>query len=197
MYLRRWRQPRGGKGDSRPISANVQQVLQNLHDRHPQHFPIINSNPPNDSSWDSDDSTTTTTSSWDSDDSTTTTTTSNDDQDNFNLRDLMDPDAIYGAIKNLPTNDPSRKSYEALLEHECWPKHVDPRFQPFDNIACFMCWLGIGDDSLKMSRNLLTWVLNLLLTLQDHGYISQSLWIPTDATTITQYDRYFPDPPVC
>ena len=60
-----------------------------------------------------------------------------------------------------------------------------------------MLWLGISDPNLGMTRTMLEWIINLLLTLQDHQYIKNSLWIPSDPTTITKYDRFFPDPPVC
>ena len=111
----------------------------------------------------------------------------------------MDWDAIFNEINKLEPNDPTRRSYEPVLLHDIWPdpKDYDVRWQPFRNIIEFMLWLGINDPQIGMTRKMLEWIINLLLTLQDHCVISDKIFIPTSATTIPKWNRYFPQPPVC
>lgn len=205
-----WTQPRGGRGDPRSqISDRVKHVMSKIREDHPDH--AVDGDSYSDDNVDSDsyacgvdmvsgstgDITHIDNSGDNVDSDNSDDNVDSDNSDDFNLRDVMDPIAIRNAVSDLPPNDISRQSYEALLNHDCWPKDCDPRWQPFDNIIPFICWLGRGDQKLRFTRNHLQWILNLLLTLQDHQIISSNVWIPSSAVTIEEYDRYFPEPPVC
>ena len=144
-----WTQPRGGRGDARPkISPIVDNVVSGIRHKYPEHAFVPGGNETDNSDHDDEDSQTysfgdVSGSSIDSDDDI-------NDDDFFNLRDIINADEIRDAISDLPPQDPSRKSYEALLGHECWPKQCDPRWQPFPNILFFMLWLGWGNTFLFM-----------------------------------------------
>ena len=90
-----------------------------------------------------------------------------------------------------------RKSYEALFNHNEWPQKVDPNWRPFKNLVCFFLYLGLNDPELGMTRRMLRWIINLLLTMKLHRIINDKYWIPSDDSTVAKWDRYFVKPPVC
>lgn len=104
---------------------------------------------------------------------------------------------VYHDLRQYQGNDICKKSYESLLLHDNWPEDVEPNWQPFANVLCFMLWLGYNDSNLNMTRIMLQWIINLLLTLQFYNVIKHDIWIPTDASTIGKWNRWFPDPPIC
>ena len=107
-------------------------------------------------------------------------------------------DLLRQLCDNLPNNNPIKQSYQTLLNHDQWPKkYVNHDFAPFRNLICFMLYIGWEDKSLGMTKKMLNWILNLLLTLQVDNIIQANYFIPKDASTILKYKRWFPDPPVC
>lgn len=107
-------------------------------------------------------------------------------------------DKLHQLCDQLPSNDPIKKSYQQLLNHEEWPKNfINPHWEPFRNLVCFLLYIGWEDKSLGMSVKMLDWIINLLLTLQQENIIDDEYFIPRDHSTILKYKRWFPDPPVC
>ena len=136
----------------------------------------------------------------DNDNSSNSTSDSHSEHNNDNDNEMPDVDVITEAISQLDVNNPIRRSYESLFKHFIWPKpkDYDEDWKPFRNCLCYMLWLGLNDPNLSMTRNTLQWILNLLMTLKSEGvFKDDNYWIPTDASTITKYKRYFPNPPLC
>ena len=106
------------------------------------------------------------------------------------------PDEMHQFMSVLDSSDINYKSYAALQNHEEWNnKYANLHWRPFRNCACFILWLGWNDAALSLSRIQLQWILFLLLTLRDQGIIPRDYWIPTDASTIGKWRRWFPKPP--
>ena len=176
-----WRQPQG-RGDPRR-SITIGNVTSNN----------CNSSSTNNSN--------TNTTNSNSNENNTNTNNSNSSSTNNTNSNEWHWQAILEAIAAMDANDPSRRSYESLLLHNVWPNtkssHYNELWKPFRNLICFMLWLGLNDPQLGMTRQMLTWIINLLVTLQDHGLLDANVWIPTNSSTITKYTRYFPEPPIC
>ena len=105
---------------------------------------------------------------------------------------------LHSLCDQLPNNNPIKESYSQLLNHDIWPSnYVNEQFAPFRNVACFMLYLGWSDKYLGMTTKMLDWIINLLLTLQQHDIIDSEVFLPRDRSTILKYKRWFPQPPVC
>ena len=107
------------------------------------------------------------------------------------------PADLHSFMSVLNPSDPNYASYAALQQHEQWNnKYENLHWRPFRNALCFMLWLGWNDPALSLSRNQLQWILFVLLTLRKQGIIADNYWIPTNASTISKWSRWFPTPPL-
>jgi hypothetical protein len=105
---------------------------------------------------------------------------------------------IRNNINNLPDASPSKTSWQALIDHEKFnKKNANIHWKPFRNILCFFLWIGRHDPSIRWTRKQLQWILDVLRSVKDAGFITNDLWIPTDASTIEKWDNWFPMPPIC
>ncbi|MGB1097609.1 MAG: hypothetical protein ACPG2Y_03350 [Acholeplasmataceae bacterium] len=129
-----------------------------------------------------------------------------DHVNNNNSRDSFEPfdnkdidwDMLIRAIRQLNRRDPCRKSYDGLLKHNVWPspKFIIPRWKPLGHMLHWFLLLGWYSPTLNLTRVQMEFILNLLLTMQFYGYFDESIWIPTDASTIAKWKRWFAMPPV-
>ena len=97
--------------------------------------------------------------------------------------------------ERLEPSSPSYLAWSRLVNHDVYNKNAELEWYPFQNELCFMLWLGRSDPSLGMTRNMLTWIINLLLTLKMNNHIDNDYFIPTHATTVEKWWRFIPQPP--
>ena len=122
----------------------------------------------------------------------------NIDNDNDPNIEEIDWSQFAATIFQLERDEPSRQSYMPLLLHDTWVDEntLDPRWQPLGNMVHWFLLLGWFSRKYNFTREQMKWILNMLNTLQYYKLIDESLYIPTDPSTISKWKRYFPTPPV-
>ena len=106
-----------------------------------------------------------------------------------------DQEQLRVQLNNLSPNDPSRLAWENLIDHENVNKNASNEWYPGRNIVDYLLFVGKNDPNWGMTRKMLQWIVDLLLTLQVEGYLDEDLKIPTNATTIEKWWIYIPKPP--
>jgi hypothetical protein len=61
----------------------------------------------------------------------------------------------------------------------------------------FFLWINRHDLCIRCTRKQLQWILDVLRCVKDYGFITNDLWIPSDASTVDKWYNWFPMPPIC
>ena len=84
----------------------------------------------------------------------------------------------------------------ALLDFKARKQKGNPQWFPGDHIIEFLMFCFRYNDSLSITRDIVQKVLDIFLTLQQHGIIVPDIDIPESASTIERLIDNMPHPPI-
>ena len=109
---------------------------------------------------------------------------------------MPDPELIRREIMKLDNDDDSGQAWSSLINFTPRPRKGNPQWWPGDTIFEFLLFCFRFNPHLSITREILQAVIDIFLTLQQQGIITNRIIIPKSAKTIERLLKNLPKVPI-
>ena len=99
---------------------------------------------------------------------------------------------LEAKLNELDENSHMKRAWKKLMTHEEWPERfLNENYKPFRNATCAQLFFTYENSTNDLSRQNMNCFLSILKDLQARGLLAADEWIPSNATTIESWRKYF------